>query len=232
MTDTLGLVGDGDDLDLLAALEACFGVGITSSEAESLRTVEDIRALLRSRFSASSAKAGGCASAMAFYRLRKAFSELGAEVKLKPDTRLKAITTLSPKALFKRLGSRSGLRLRADSGALGHAGLYVLVTALLGLLPTLAIRPGFWFLPVMAAAFGVLLLVCDRGRLPPDCETLGDLAKEAAARNLGRLTIAGAQPREKDLWNALTRVLSDYSAIPRSEIRPETWILKKWRRPA
>jgi acyl carrier protein len=42
MTNTLGLVDDGDDLDLLVDLEACFGIGITNSEAAACSNVGDL----------------------------------------------------------------------------------------------------------------------------------------------------------------------------------------------
>ena len=65
MTDSLGLVGDGDDLDLLADLEACFGFGMTDAEAQSSVTVGDVFTVLQRRFSATNADGGRCLTAMA-----------------------------------------------------------------------------------------------------------------------------------------------------------------------
>lgn len=232
MTNTLGLVGDMDDVDLLVDVEACFGIGITNSEAESCHTVGDLFTVLSGRFSLSNAKSGRCLSAMAFYRLRRAVSELHPEAKLRPDTRLAELTKLSPKALYREIENRSGLRLRTDAGLLAVAGKWVLLAGLISFLPVLAIQPPVWFAPVAAVVIGGLVIGADRGKFPPDCELLGGLANKAAARNIGRLTIAGGQPRDADLRNALTEVLSDHSSLPKSAIRPDTRFFKKERKAA
>lgn len=92
---------------------------------------------------------------------------------------------------------------------------------------TAMVAPALWPTGVLAGVVGFGLTCMDRGRLPADCRTLGDLARKVAGLNFGDLYAQGAKARDKDLWNALLEVLSEYAFLPRAEIHPGTFILQK-----
>lgn len=58
MTNTLGLVGDGDDVDLILDIERAFAVSV-SDETSSWYTVGDVHAALLGRFEAAGDIPGG-----------------------------------------------------------------------------------------------------------------------------------------------------------------------------
>ncbi len=65
---TLGLGGDGDDAELVQAIERAFDLRFADAETASWRTAGDIHKTLLDRMPES--PAGACATSMAFYRLR------------------------------------------------------------------------------------------------------------------------------------------------------------------
>jgi hypothetical protein len=73
----------------------------------------------------------------------------------------------------------------------------------------------------------VPIIRTDRGKLPSDCRTVGDLAQKFAAKNFGTLVSMGASPRDKDIWRAMVEVLSEYSGLPKAEVTPDTLLLYK-----
>ncbi len=227
MSKSLGLVGDGDDLDLFVDLEAAFGIGITDPEAEGCWTVGDIHNVLLDRLRTADSLASSCVTAMAFYRLRRAFVSLGAKGKIRPENAISSLTSLKPKELSRYLKKQTGLRLLHRSGIPAAIGTSIILLASIGLLAALAIRPGAWWLAAAMAGIGASFIYWDGGKLPANCVTLGDLAKTVAANNFGRLVIEGARPREPDVWTALVEVLAEHSSLGTTEIGRETRILGK-----
>src|SRR5260370_30722052 len=101
MTNTLGLDDDLDAVEVFSNLETSFSIRFTDAEASAWRTVGDIYSTLRSRVSNSGKRAGRCATAMTFYRLRRAPSRLGIDTRPQPHTPVKRINTLTTQKLFK-----------------------------------------------------------------------------------------------------------------------------------
>src|SRR5216683_94082 len=118
MVNTLGLDDDLDMVEVVSNLETSFSIRFTDAEVGAWRTVADIYSTLRSRFSNSGKRAGRCATAMTFHRLRRALSDLSIDSRLRPDTPVKRITSLTTKTLFKHISARSGLRLPRPKVAL------------------------------------------------------------------------------------------------------------------
>ncbi len=170
---------------------------------------------------------------MTFHRLRRALSDLGIDTRLRPDTPVKRITSLTTKALFKQITARSGLRLPRPKVALwGTLGEWSILAGLIGLLTTAVFVPQWWLVPMLAAVVGIMLRWLDPGEVPPDCQTLGDLSRKVTGLNFGKLSNEGAELHDKDLWNALVEVLSEDTFLPKLEIRPETLLLQKQLRSA
>ena len=228
MMNTLGLDDDLDMVEVGSNLEASFSIRFTAAEFGAWRTVGDIYSTLRSRISNSGKRAGRCATSMTFYRLRRALSDLSLDTRLRPDTPVKGLTTLTAKRLFKQISVRSGLRLPRPKVALcGTLGAWSILVSLIGLLTTAVFVPHWWLVPMLAAALGIMLHRLDPGEVPLDCQTLGDLSRKVAGLNFGKLSNEGAELHDKDLWNALVEVLSEDTFLPKLEIGPETLLLQK-----
>jgi hypothetical protein len=233
MINTLGLDDDLDTVEVVSNLETSFSIRFTDAEISAWRTVGDIHTTLRSRVSYSRKSAGRCATAMTFHRLRRALSELSIDTRLRPDTPVNGITSLTTKALFKQISVRSGLRMPRPRVALwGSVGMWSILASFIGLVTTAVVGPHWWPIPMLAAALGIMLLWLDPGEVPPDCQTLGDISRKVTGLNFGKLSNEGAELHDKDLWNALVEVLSEDTFLPKLEIRPETLLLQKQLRSA
>lgn len=269
MRTTLGLDDEFDGEDLQKTLEVSFGIRFDESEAMAARTVDDIHQMIRRRLSSASGPIDGCATAMAFYRLRRALSDVHLDFPSKPRTIVDGRTTPSPRCLLIALRSHSDLRLpRWRATATYWIGLFLVIAGLGWLLlnatipstvwPTGAgavalgfglIRSGpgkllvmaglgwpllnaaipstVWSTSAAALALGSALIHSDPGKLPADCQTFGDLARRVAGLNFGTLYDRGATARDKDIWDALLEVLSEETGLRKTEIGPETLILRR-----
>jgi hypothetical protein len=233
MMNTLGLDDDLDPVEVMYNLETSFGIRFTDAEVSAWQTVGDIYGTLRSRVSNSTTRAGRCATAMAFHRLRRALSELSIDTRLRPDTPVKGLTSLTTKALFKQISARSGLRMPRPRVAFwGTVGMWSILASFIGLATTAVVGPQWWPIPMLAAGLGIMLWWLDPGEVPFDCQTLGDLSRKVTGLNFGKLSDEGAELNDKDLWNALVEVLSEDTFLPKLEIRPETLLLQKQLRSA
>ena len=228
MQNTLGLDDDLDPIELQEALEVAFGIRFGATEAAACFTVGDILHVLHTRLAPPQEGATGCATAMAFYHLRRALGHSGTGGPPRPASDLALLSPTSPRRLLADLSRHSGLRLpRWQSSLVGQIGGWMIVAGLAWLLLTAVIAPSLWFTAVATMAAGSGLACIDPGRLPADCRTLGELARKAAGLNFGGLAAEGAKIRDKDLWNALVEVLSEHSLLPKAEIHPGTLILYK-----
>ena len=228
MANTLGLVGDGDDIDLLRGLEQCFGYRLSDGEAADCRTVADVYKILQTHFSSAVGEARSCASAMAFYRMRRTLVELGAPTDLRPTTMLSEIPMKSPKSLLREMSARTGLRFPwAAITKVGQLGRTILIIGLLSSVPVSGIYPGGWPLPVLLITLGLMLVRVDAGCLPPGVQTVGDLAHKVAGLNFGKMVAQGAAPRNTYVWDALVEVLSEHSGLPTDEIAPSTVLISR-----
>ena len=205
MANTLGLDDDLDGVELVQDVEAAFGVALTNAEASALYTVGDIYGLLRDRVSSSEAT-GRCATAMAFYRLRRVFSDLNIDSRtIRPDTQVESLTPLAPKALLKQINFLSGLRVpQARLTWLGVTG-------------GLSIFAGFVSVSapnsraLLVAVAGVVYrsrgdIASPRPRqTPSDCQTFGGLSRKVAGLNFGEMAAEGGSLTMRAFWSALVR---------------------------
>ena len=235
MANTLGLDDDLDPVLLIKDLEQAFALKFSDEETSNCMTVGDIYTVLIRHMGGGDQLSGRCATAMAFYRLRRACRAMAPEVAITPATPLHIFRHWPAKSLLKQLSLLSGLRLpRPALSKVGHAGAIsilfvvpgVFASALLKDLSPLAAFWSFWFL-VIAGPIGALLLKIDKGRLPDNCGTVADLARMAAAKNFGMLAREGARWNDESLWLALIETLSERTVLPKSDIRPDTLLLQK-----
>ena len=76
MKASLELAGDLDDVELVEDIEKAFGVRLPDGELSNCHTVGDLFDLVLARIPDRSATADRCATAMCFYRLRRAVQRL------------------------------------------------------------------------------------------------------------------------------------------------------------
>ena len=227
MPNTLGLDDDLDGIEVVRDLERIFDIKVSNEEAERISTVGEFHDLLLSKLSPNEADKK-CATAMTFYRIRRALQRLGYGDKLIPASDIRVLEGGRTKSNLMKLEVESGLRLPGTvSTRIGRRA------ALFGFLMTLTIvfslQPGFAsaFLGVIIGLIivGAILKYGDPGKLPANCDTLADLARTAAAMNYGRLVKMGARHRDQDIWDNLVEALSHY-ALPKPDITRETFFLQ------
>jgi hypothetical protein len=213
--------------DVLKDIERTFTFAV--ADALSARTLGDFFEVLKQRRDEIQADGRSCLSSMAFYRLRRALGGTEARSSLRPATRLAEITGLPARKFFKLLEEGTGLRLPlCGSTWLGEAGGWMVFAGTIGVLP-LGLLLGLWAATSMLGLIvvGLWLSSLDPGRMPADCQTLGELSRKVAGLNIARLAKAGARVTDKDMWIGLTQVLSEYSRMPVDKMTPEALLLHR-----
>ena len=219
--ETLALDGDGDDVDLIRAIERSFGVAF-GNETSKWFTAGDIYESLLGKVP-SGETAGLCATSMAFYRVRAVLDRLtGNAYRLKPSTRLAGLTPYPPKRLFSMLSRDLGVRPPQPQmswrGGLGYAAQILGF----GFAVAAAFNPGMWPLVFLIPA-GLIFNVLDEGVYGD--MTLGDLARRLAVGNFARFAELGADTRQSALWSALSGLLAQQTLTDRTGITPETRLM-------
>jgi hypothetical protein len=229
MADTIGLVGDGDDVDIVYDVERAFGVKLTDEEARRTRTVGQLHDHIERKI-VSSAVSRACLSQAAFYRLRRALREMGIDARIAPQTPLSLLNGIPPKSLAKKwrlLARKADLKLpRLETEFRGWRSealswIITLITFVLGLhmsvgvwhqLTTLSVA--WMIIPVIfgavAMSIGIDHVLALR-RLPRRLATVGDLAREAEGCSFTKLAAEKNGCSPSDRWFALTAILRETS---------------------
>ncbi len=224
MRKSLGLAGDGDELDLIQDLEEVFAIKFTDAELEACRTAGDLNDIVWRHLSGrSGADNIRCMNAMAFYALRRALISVGTRRKIGLPDRLDSFA-ITPKDLASALQQQTGLKLAFVLGALGTAGEFMIVAGIVCLLlamkwHALLIGAGVLFLGAR------ILLKRDSGAYKDGCVTVGDASVAIAADNFGRLAGKGARFDAGNVWRVLCAALSSHGECPAKEIGPGTLLI-------
>lgn len=237
IVNNLGFADVWDGVDVIKLVEEAFDVEIADTERQALANAGDLYDLLRKKIFLEETNRK-CASALAFYRLRRALTLFRTGERLGPTFDLSHVHGISARKLLRSFASDSGLALPSRTPTwVGRIGQYLAVVAYLapfafiaylifldGLLNAPKVPFRFVF-PIWLGCWivGVGLMVLDPGCLPKDCKTLGDLAKKASHLNFGRLRKLGARQREFDLWLSLVEVLSSFNDFPADQIGRNTY---------
>lgn len=216
MSSSLDLF-DGDDLDIVIDVEEAFGFKATDNELRGCETVGDLFALIEARLP-SEGDAGRCATAMTFYRLRRALQPR-LMVPLRPDTPVDALRSLPVRELYKIISQECGLHPPySDMGYLGGLALIAIPVLLFS---AMALGLSWWIAaPLMAAS--IVGYCMAPTRLPKTVKTFGDLVRLVANRSIGALAAQGARLRTREAWTAFTDILSDHTQLPKEKITRET----------
>jgi len=218
---------DGDDtVELLVSCEDIFEIRISNDEALLVETVGDLFELVRSKID-SNEDNKKCASAMAFYRLRRALISLNVKNPLLPSSDLSFLEKLYTKPFVKKLEERSGLTLpRPVYDYVGRLGLSILIASFLVGFAMLVVKSSLPFVFIGTGVFGMLMMRIDRGRLPNAFRKTRSFVKETTLQNYGRLIRQGAHLSEPGLWAILTDVIAGLSGNPAHKIGRETYFYK------
>jgi hypothetical protein len=224
MSDSMDLVGDGDDVDIVRDVERVFGITISDGEAEKTLTVGQFYDLIERKCGFRAAEA--CLSQIAFYRLRRALREMGVADRIKPSTPISVIAPIgrgSVRRGWKLLARQSGLALpgletsfvwRLPKWAERPLGIAIGVAAFCVLIVTHNKWPTGWTLaalllggPVVAIALHFIWLRLF-GTIPRRIVTVGDLAREAGGHSYsyGKRAETRAIGRA-DRWSVLLAIL-------------------------
>jgi len=227
MANTLGLDDDLDSVELLRGISVVFDLQFSNDEIRPLFVVGDIFSLLVGRFPDRPDGPNLCATAMAFYRLRRALREIDNDFKLTPEVRLNEMSYQSAKRYFKLISAHSGLRLpRTDPSLYSKIGQSLVLIGALGTFGILLGGAPVFPIAALTILTGWLLVHVDKGEIPSDCLTLGNLAKKVAVLNFGKFAADGARSRKQDVWTALVEVLSQHTSLPKDTIRLDTVLLQ------
>lgn len=225
MANTLGLYGDMDDIDVIRDVEGAFAVAF-SEEPESWYTVGDIHADLLARLAGSGETSGFCATARAFYRIRRCLAGAAGARTLRSDTPVMGPGDRQAKHVMRRLQEGTGLRMPFSRGTwMSDLGVYGVIVGFFATLIAPMAGVAIW-MPLLVVGVSAALLWLDPNVLPADCRTVGQLARKAAALNRGRLIAEGAAARIDSIWDDLVEVLSEHTTLPKTEIRADTWLLQ------
>jgi hypothetical protein len=221
--NTLGLVGDGDEVDALEAVEAMFDLRLDPEAVSRMATVGDLYDWLLTRIRT---RPGSCATSMAFYRLRRALQPQG-QPRLAPDAPLKSLVVGSPRKFRERLGAETGLEIPAMGGTfLSLAGYTLFLVAFLaGGLAVFRSDLPMGLYAIAGLVLSVLLIHFDPQAVPGEFKTLGLFAQHTATLNFSKMAKGGAQVTEQSVWDALCLALADHGELPRGEIGHDTTLI-------
>lgn len=220
MTSSLGLAGDLDDVDLVEDVEAAFGVRLADDEIGRCSTVGHLFELIATRLP-DMPSGQSCATAMCFYRLRRALQPHSA-IALKPKTSIAALGAVPVRKLHQIIKTECGLRPPPQ---------YITLWGCLALLLVVSLPFGLfavgmpWWVALPSAALGIGLYRLAPIQLPGEVETFGDLVKIVSSRSIGALAGQGARLGPKEAWQAFTDVLSDHTQLSKDRILAETLLL-------
>ncbi len=221
-------IDDDDAVDVIEEIETRFGVEFTEREAEQILTFGDLYdAVTRKLPFRNTTK---CHSQLAYYALSDVLVDLYSGRGLRPSSSLDEIIDQTemiahPKELFLYIASKTDLRL--PQLGLSTKAKFAWAVVFLGAIGTLAmIGLGKWY---AWPAFAIVLLfscfsyIIDSGRTQQ--ETLGDLAREVASLNYGKLVSKGGRHNTETLWTALCEAMFVFSDLQAGQINRDTRLI-------
>lgn len=225
MSNTLDLDPEWGAIDLLEEVESSFGIRIANEEAERCSTVGDLYDVICAQAPQWDEQSGSCASSAAFYRVRRSLAPQD-KAAVSPASPL-AHADMSANSLFNSLRSETGLRLPSlEPTAIGVIGSWIFLVGFFGGLG--ALFTGAWALSGIGAlvlALGLLLIQVDPARLPNGIATVGDLVRRTVPLNVQELMQSGARPPAR--WSVLVALAAEHGSLPRDQIGPGTFLLRK-----
>ena len=204
-TNSFDLVGDGDDVDVVEAIESAFEITISNEEAESTITMGDLFDLIVRKLNIDESPRQVCLTAVTFYRLRQALSRCGYSDGLTPHSDLNVLfRRSSTRRVWKLLASESNLELPY----LGYARVSLVALSVLLFISVSCALILHSFYPVgvgLVLALGLSFVLPQSVQRP--YESLGELSRAVIALNFGKLSRQYEQYHGDDIWRSAVDVV-------------------------
>ena len=215
---------DMDDVVLLEAIEAAFDIQFVESEVGELQTVGDLYDLLQAKLGTTPQGRQRRITAVCFYRLKQATAEISGR-RITAQTAIADV--FSAKELVPRmrmLGQKTGFRLPSVPISLEQFLLFLLavLSCCAALFFGLMTIPGITCV-LIAIGFFCVIRLTDFPRKMADPSTFGDLARQTAFLNYGRLAQETGTRNSLDLWEALDFMIRSSVAFE-GRIERDTWL--------
>jgi hypothetical protein len=218
-----------DTWDLFEAIEGSFGIDLGDYRSHCGRTIRDLAVVVEKL--ANYPNADKCSTAVAFYKLRRAFRQFGfARATIRPATSVcKLMPWRNRRTRWQQLRDQLGLAM---------PGLvyprWALLLALFAPATVLISVRAIFGLPLSATSilvFSVLLLIPSfiasiplARTLPPGTETCGGLAEIILARNYAAFASQDGSSRVNDVLWALRQLVATEMVMRIEEVPPDTRI--------
>jgi len=220
MSSSLGLQGDLDDVEMIQDVEKAFGFRLSDGDLSRCRTVGDLFELVEAHLPASGLE-GNCATAMAFYRLRRAIQPR-IDTALRPTTPISALSTIRVHDLHRIVKEECGLRPPMQYISFWGCAALIAIPAL----PVGALVLGLgWWVAFLSALLAIIAYRKTSIRLPDTILTFGDLVRLVSSRSVGALAKQGARLRASEAWDAFKDIIADHTLLPKEAISPATLLL-------
>ena len=219
-----------DSIELIMDVEETFQISIRDAEAEEIWTVGDLYRYVAQETNVGPTASGGgpavaCLSARVFYTLRRAVLAIhpAGPDRLSPKTPFaQAVPLAERRAAWRQIAAATGLRLPKLHMSFRTFALFI------GLAVVLSVAAGILLGSVAIALLGVFLgfvlfaVVNGKGRHLDGCTTLGDLARLTLYRNFAALAAQGGLDPQRELRQAVRRVVADCLGVPVADVRDDT----------
>lgn len=222
-----------DGVELVMEVEDRFKIRLPDAEVTRVRTVADRASLVIFRLPKASGK---CLTARSFYELRKLLVEHGGlnRSQVRPRARLDVLLPARGRnSIWRRLATHEPRlsRLTVPPCTETVFGWIAFVLGTGWVLAVLAgmLRYGFWWaIPagVCSLAMGMRLYYCAKHRferdLPPDIQTVGDLARNITPIEFSTGNSARDLMAEKRVLEEVRRMTAQQLGLPLDRILPES----------
>ena len=207
--ESLGLEGDGDEVEFLQDVEEAFGVSFVQLDVADVRTLGDLYDVLSCKLSPSRKPRSICLSAVTFYRLRRALRDCGLDGPITPKSSLAdLIGDRSVRSLWRALDQTARLRM-PEPGLSGGAVIIELGLVAIGVAVSIYANS---LLPAVLAillAWGLAMVLPQA--LPHGSRSVTDLIESIVALNYARLSRRHGVCHPDELWRALRIIARDSS---------------------
>ena len=217
--ESVGLVGDLDDVELLEEFEKVFDVKFSVYEAEQIVTLGDSFELLCSKLENCELGKNKCLTAMSYYRISKALDQ---RRRVPLDHLLKPPVEVSPEEFHARLENLSNLELKFLTRA-GRLIVALSIARLIAWIPAALLLDGPSALISSAAIIGgchiALSIARSRDKGVWIFEgTVAEAAMRAAKLNYGRLVSSGGRWSREEVWEVMTGIIQLHTGCPRDRM--------------
>ncbi|WP_262689833.1 acyl carrier protein [Kordiimonas aestuarii] len=219
--ETIGLGGDGDDVEILEDIEKAFRIKISDEDAAACCTVGDLYELLLTKYDLVATERTDylCASHRAFNEVRRVIGMLS-PVDVKPGMRLSDFGLPSHGAV--RAALQRELPVTIPAFAMTRAAVLIWLSGFFASIVMIAALG----LPWLWVIFSVIWFVMAPRYLPVRYEgTVGELAKQIAGLNYGYYLDYGARADAGAVWDGLTAICMEHCGPTLKRIAPTTLLL-------